>query len=103
MRSFLNRGSLASFLFLQCWAYLVSFDAMSDSQPIIPKLDHLPEALLQDGAVNLKLEQGVVIFRASGLVRDRIDELLEKQKSQTLNSDEEDELLGYEEIDDYLS
>lgn len=74
-----------------------------DEQLTIPKLNRLPETLLRAGAVQLELEQGIVIFRASAAVQTRITELLEKQKAQALTSVEESELTGYEEIDDYLS
>ncbi len=74
-----------------------------NNQLTIPKLNHLPETLLRDGAVHLELEQGIVIFRASVAVQARINELLDKQKTNTLTEEEERELLGYEEVDDYLS
>ncbi len=78
------------------------FFAMNN-QLTIPKLNHLPDTLLRDGAVHLELEQGIVIFRASVAVRERINELLDKQKAKTLTAEEERELLAYEEVDDYLS
>lgn len=58
--------------------------------------------MLRDGAVHLELEQGVVIFRSSAAVQERIDELLDKQKAGALTADEERELTDYGEIDDYL-
>jgi hypothetical protein len=77
--------------------------AMNNSQLTIPKLKRLPETLLRDGSVQLELEQGVVIFRASAAVQTRIAELLEKQRTGALSSAEESELTDYEELDDYLS
>lgn len=79
------------------------FSVMDNTQLTIPKLDHLPETWLRDGAVHLELEQGVVIFRASAAVQTRIAELLDKQKATALTAAEERELTDYEEIDDYLS
>ena len=76
---------------------------MDDSRLTIPKLNRLPETLLRDGAIHLELEQGIVIFRASVSVQERINELLDKQKANTLAAEEERELLEYEEVDDYLS
>ena len=74
------------------------------SDPLsIPKLNRLPETLLSDGAVHLELEQGIVIFRASALVKERINELLDKQKAGQLTAAEARELHEYEEVDDYLS
>jgi hypothetical protein len=43
------------------------------------------------------------MFRASTTVKNRIEELLDKQQNFPLNPDEEQELNLYEEIDDYLS
>lgn len=79
------------------------FFVMNGEPTTIPKLDRLPETLLRDGAVNLELEQGVVIFRASAAVQARIAELLEKQRASVLSEEEERELTDYEEVDDYLS
>lgn len=69
----------------------------------ISRLNNLPQSLPHDGAVRLELEQGIIIFRASATVQERIAELLDKQKSQSLTDVEERELNEYEEIDDYLS
>src|SRR5256885_10114352 len=79
------------------------FFVMDNPQPMIPKLNRLPETWLRDGAVHLELEQGIVIFRASAAVQKRIAELLEKQQASALTEAEERELTDYEEIDDYLS
>jgi hypothetical protein len=76
---------------------------MDSSQLVIPKLNRLPETWLRDGAVQLELEQGIVIFRASAAVQTRIAKLLDKQRSNTLTETEERELTDYEEVDDYLS
>ncbi len=43
------------------------------------------------------------IFRASNVVKTRIETLLLKQQASQLSPDEEQELDRYEEIDDYLS
>ncbi len=69
----------------------------------IPKLENLPMTLPRENAVRLELEQGVVIFRASHYVKKRIEDLLEKHKTDSLTSEEAKELETYEEIDDYLS
>ena len=67
------------------------------------KLDSLPETLQAEGTINLELVEGIPIFRASDRVKNRIENLLIKQKESTLNSEEEKELDNYEELDDYLS
>lgn len=63
----------------------------------------LPDTLPRDRAVELDLVEGVLIFRASQTVRDRIETLLEKQQAHGLTEAEELELNQYEELDDYLS
>lgn len=67
----------------------------------IQKLDYLPSTLPLENAVRLELEQGVIIFRASDTILERIETLLGKRELRT--AEEERELLEYEEIDDYLS
>ncbi|MBU7586045.1 MAG: hypothetical protein KAF91_24775 [Nostoc sp. TH1S01] len=67
------------------------------------KFSHLPQSLPLDGAVRIELVEGVLIFRASSLVKGRIEALLIKQKEFALTPDEEKELDEYEELDDYLS
>ncbi|MBE9209754.1 hypothetical protein IQ244_25320 [Nostoc sp. LEGE 06077] len=67
------------------------------------KLSHLPNSLPLDGAVRIELVEGVPIFRASNLVQGRIEALLIKQQESVLTSEDEKELDGYEELDDYLS
>lgn len=70
---------------------------------ILPTLKTLPSTLPVEGAVRIELQEGVPIFRASRLVQDRIQELLDKQQIYPLSPEEEQELDGCEEIDDYLS
>ena len=66
-------------------------------------LNSLPQTLPRENAVKLELEQGVIIFRASDRVQERVEELLEKEKAVSLTTEETQELNVYEEIDDYLS
>ena len=69
----------------------------------IPKLHGLPLTLPRDGAVQLELEEGVLIFRVSDAVQDHIESLLNKQRDAALSPKEAEELEQYEGIDDYLS
>lgn len=69
----------------------------------LPKLRTLPVTLPDDGSINLSLEQGSPVFRASTAVQERVEDLLYKQQMGTLTQAEEEELDQYEEIDDYLS
>jgi hypothetical protein len=70
---------------------------------IFPKLENLRDTLPIEGPVRIKLVEGIPIFKASTAVKNRIQELLDKQQTLPLNPDEEQELNLYEEIDDYLS
>lgn len=69
----------------------------------VPTLEKLPVTLPRDGAIDLELEQGVLIFRVSQVVQERIETLLDKQREQTIAPNETEELQQYEEVDDYLS
>jgi hypothetical protein len=71
--------------------------------PLPPQLQYLPNALPLEGAVRIELQEGVLIFRASRAVQERIESLIAKQQKYALNPEEERELDCYEEIDDYLS
>lgn len=66
-------------------------------------LTSLPQTLPLENAVELVLEQGVIIFRASSNVQGQIEALLDRQLSGVLTPHEERELDAFEEIDDYLS
>ncbi|MDY6781023.1 MAG: hypothetical protein SW833_00440 [Cyanobacteriota bacterium] len=70
---------------------------------LLPKLQNLSKSLPIEGAIRIELIEGIPIFRASSTIQKRIDTLLEKQQDSFLNSEEEQELDLYEEIDDYLS
>jgi hypothetical protein len=70
---------------------------------ILPQLENLCDTLPLEGAVRIELVEGIPMFRASTTVKNRIEELLDKQQNLPLNPDEEQELNIYEEIDDYLS
>jgi hypothetical protein len=76
---------------------------MTPSLPILPKLNNLPASLPIEGAVRIELAEGIPIFRASGVVQERIETLLTKRQEIPLSQEEEQELDRYEEMDDYLS
>lgn len=69
----------------------------------VPKLHNLPDGLTGANAVEIELEQGVLIFRASRTAQNRIENLLSKQRDKKLSEAEKIELELYEEVDDYLS
>jgi hypothetical protein len=70
---------------------------------LLPKLRSFPKNLPLEGAIGIELVEGIPIFRAASIVQNRIEALLAKQQDDTLNSEEEEELNCYEDIDDYLS
>ena len=74
---------------------------MSTQLPL--KLETLPSTLPTEGSISLELVETIPIFRASNLVQNRIDYLLQKQNEFGLSDEEEQELNHYEELDDYLS
>src|SRR5262245_43595057 len=65
--------------------------------------DDLPAALQREGAINIEVEQGVIILRVSKAVQNRIENLLHKQQTASLTQAEEKEMEQYEQLDDYLS
>lgn len=68
-----------------------------------PKLANLPPSVPSDNLINIELQEGVPVFRASSYVQKRIDLLVRKQREKDLTKAEKDEIERYEEIDDYLS
>lgn len=69
----------------------------------LPTLEALPETLPLEGAIAIELQEGVPIFRASQVIQQRIEALLERQQAGVLEKSEELELDAYEEMDDYIS
>lgn len=74
---------------------------MTTNLPI--KLEHLSKILPLDGAVRIELVEGTPIFRASATVIERIKTLMARSYESSLTLDEDNELDGYGELDDYLS
>jgi len=70
---------------------------------LLPTLQNLPTTFPIDGAVRIELAEGIPIFKASTTVQERIEALLNKQQSESLTLEENQELDRYEAIDDYLS
>jgi hypothetical protein len=69
----------------------------------VPVLSGLPVSLPREGAIEIELEQGVLLFRVSSAVQEHIEILVEKERNSQLTPDEARELEQYEEINDYLS
>ncbi|HEX8068991.1 MAG TPA: hypothetical protein VF546_03505 [Pyrinomonadaceae bacterium] len=69
----------------------------------VPTLSELPVTLPREGAIEIELKGGIVIFRISQIGQRRIEALLDKQSASGLTPAEEQELSQYEDVDDYLS
>lgn len=76
---------------------------MTTQFPTISRLQRLPESMPPEGSVNIVLEDGVPIFRASTTVLERINALLASARDKGLTAAEDAELESYAAIDDYLS
>jgi len=70
---------------------------------IITPTPLLAQHLPLDGAIAIELQDGIMIFRASHHIQERIESLLDKQEEAPLTAIEAQELDSYSEIDDYLS
>ena len=70
---------------------------------LILPITTLPKNLPLDGAIAITLQDGVMIFRASQNIQQRIENLLDKREETSLTEIEEQELDDFEAIDDYLS
>jgi hypothetical protein len=76
---------------------------MISSVETVPRLNGLPNGLPPNDAVEIEVEEGVLIFRVSKNAQERIKNLLDKNKQNNLTDSEKTELDRFEEIDDYLS
>ena len=87
------------------YTYPCRFETMMHATMVspLPKSFDFPESLPKEGALSLELHEGVPTLRASKSVQSRIDMLLRKQQTQPLSAEEENDLDGYEAIDDYIS
>ena len=70
---------------------------------LILPITTLPKNLPLDGAIAITLQDGVMIFRASQNIQQRIENLLDKREETPLAETEEQELDDFAAIDDYLS
>ncbi len=74
---------------------------MTNSNP--SQLFRLPSSLPAEGSISIDIVDNQPVLRASQMIQERIEQLLEKQNSTPLTAQEEQELDDYEELDDYLS
>ncbi len=64
---------------------------------------NLPDIMSQTGAVQIKMVQGVPVFRAASVVQERIEDLLFKQREEGLTPEEKRELDQFEDVDHYFT
>ena len=76
---------------------------MISSIETILRLHGLPVSLPRENTVEIEMEEGILIFRASKIAQPRIEQLLDKHREEKLTDLEETELDQYDEIDDYSS
>jgi hypothetical protein len=69
----------------------------------LPKIRNLPKSLPMESAIRIELNEGIPVFKASLTIQNRIEDLLFKQRENSVTADEEKELLLYEELNDYLT
>jgi hypothetical protein len=74
---------------------------MANSNP--SQIFKLPSTLPVEGSISIEIIDNQPVLRAAQGIQERIEQLLEKQTSTYLTSQEEQELNDYEELDDYLS
>ena len=70
---------------------------------LITPITTLPKNIPLDGVIAIALQDGVMIFRASQNIQERIENLLDKRAETPLTEIEEQELNDFAAIDDYLS
>jgi hypothetical protein len=76
---------------------------VTNTPRFFPRLGALLEDFPLEGAVRIEVEEGVPILRATASVRERIEELVSKERDAGLTAEEVEEFERYEELDDYLS
>lgn len=69
----------------------------------IPKLEALPPSFPAEGALNIKIKEGIPVIKSSSKIQNRIERLINRQKRGELSQDEIDQFDYFEQIDDYIS
>ena len=66
-------------------------------------LHRLPNSLPSEGSIGLELVKGVLVFRISTKIQNRIETLIAQKTKPALTSEEETELDQYQQFVDYLN
>jgi hypothetical protein len=70
---------------------------------LLLNLHRLPNSLSLEGSIGIELVKGLLVFRISTKIQDRIETLIAQKTESALTSEEETELDQYQQLVDYLN
>jgi hypothetical protein len=70
---------------------------------LLLNLHRLPNSLSIEGSIGIELVKGLLVFRISTKIQDRIETLIAQKTESALTSEEETELDQYQQLVDYLN
>jgi hypothetical protein len=70
---------------------------------LLLNLHRLPNSLSIEGSIGIDLVKGLLVFRISTKIQDRIETLIAQKTESALTSEEETELDQYQQLVDYLN
>jgi hypothetical protein len=70
---------------------------------LLLNLHPLPNSLPLDGSIGIELVKGLLVFRISTKIQERIETLIAQKTESALTSEEATELEQYQELVDYLN
>ena len=66
-------------------------------------LHRLPNSLPSEGSIRIELVKGILVFRISTKIQERIETLIDQKTASALTSEEATELEQYQELVNYLN
>jgi hypothetical protein len=70
---------------------------------LLLNLHRLPNSLSLEGSIGIELATGLLVFRISTKIQERIETLIAQKTESALTSEEATELKQYQELVDYLN
>jgi hypothetical protein len=70
---------------------------------LLLNLHRLPNSLSSEGSIGIELVKGLLVFRISTKIQERIETLIAQKTESALTSEEATELEQYQELVDYLN
>jgi len=70
---------------------------------LLLNLHRLPNSLSLEGSIGIELAKGLLVFRISTKIQERIETLIAQKTESDLTSEEATELEQYQELVDYLN